>query len=302
MDKLRKTPEATVSRLPPWIRVRLAGHGRFEETRRTISELRLHSVCEEARCPNLSHCWGRGVATFMILGDVCTRGCRFCAVSKGKPLPPDQNEPVRVGEAAERLGLRHVVVTSVDRDDLSDGGSEIIARTTIEVRRRNPGCTVELLVPDFLGDEKAIRTVVESAPEILNHNLETVPRLYPRVRPKASYKGSLRLLQLAKELRPDIVTKTGIMVGLGETRRELVALMEDVVAHGIEILTIGQYLRPTRDHLPVARYVPPEEFDELKEIGEALGIGHVEAGPLVRSSYQADAQFDALQKHTSLRT
>lgn len=238
----------------------------------------------------------------MILGDVCTRGCRFCAVSKGKPLPPDQNEPVRVGEAAERLGLRHVVVTSVDRDDLSDGGSEIIARTTIEVRRRNPGCTVELLVPDFLGDEKAIRTVVESAPEILNHNLETVPRLYPRVRPKASYKGSLRLLQLAKELRPDIVTKTGIMVGLGETRRELVALMEDVVAHGIEILTIGQYLRPTRDHLPVARYVPPEEFDELKEIGEALGIGHVEAGPLVRSSYQADAQFDALQKHTSLRT
>ncbi len=287
-------PEPTKLRLPPWIRVSLAGHGKYTETRQTIEELKLHSVCEEARCPNLSHCWGRGVATFMILGDICTRGCRFCSVGKGKPLEVDQEEPVRVAEAVDRMGLKHVVVTSVDRDDLPDGGSEVIARTTMEIRRRNHQVTVELLVPDFQGAEKSIRTVVESAPDILNHNLETVPRLYPRVRPKAGYHQSLRLLQYARELRSSIVTKTGIMVGLGEERRELVSLMQDVVEHGIQILTIGQYLRPTRNHLPVSRYVTPDEFAELKEIGEALGIGHVESGPLVRSSYQADAQFDAL--------
>jgi lipoic acid synthetase len=247
-------------------------------------------VCEEARCPNVGECWGHGVATFMILGDVCTRGCRYCAVSKGIPTELDLVEPQRVADAVRRMGLRFVVVTSVDRDDLADGGASVFAETVRAIRRASPGTGIELLTPDFQGSEPALRAVLDTGPDILNHNIETVPRLYRTARGGGVYEVSLKVLADVKRFTPDVVSKTGMMLGLGEEREEVLAVMRDLRERNVEILTLGQYLRPSGWHLEVARYVPPDEFRELADAGRAMGFRHVEAGPLVRSSYRADRQ------------
>ena len=277
-------------RIPDWIRVRIHEGENFKQLRTLMREQKLHTVCEEARCPNIFDCWNRRTATFMILGDVCTRACRFCAVTSGRPAELDLGEPLRVADSVATLGLRHAVVTSVDRDDLRDGGAEIFARTIRAIRRRSPDTTVEVLTPDFQGDASAIRTVAEAEPDIFNHNTETVPRLYSRIRPKAVYERSLELLQLVKQIRPSTPTKSGVMVGLGETRDELLQVFRDMRAHDIDVLTVGQYLRPSAKHAEVVRYYPPEEFAELKQVAQAMGFAHVESGPLVRSSYHADEQ------------
>ena len=275
---------------PEWLRVRVPSGPTWARLRNLLREKNLHTVCEEARCPNVAECWGQGTATFMILGDICTRACGFCAVTTGRPTGLDRDEPERVADAVELMDLRHAVITSVNRDDLADGGAGIFAETIRAVRRRCPGTTVEVLIPDFQGDAAALAIVMEEAPEILNHNVETVPRLYRHVRPGARYQRSLELLRRARELRPDALTKTGVMLGLGETGDELDALMEDLVRNSVDILTAGQYLQPTPAHLPVERFVPPEEFAALAERGKAMGLRHVEAGPLVRSSYHAANQ------------
>ena len=274
-------------RHPEWIKVRAPGHSEYAATRGAVRDLGLHTVCEEARCPNLAECWGHKTATFMLLGDVCTRSCRYCAVQHGKPGPVDASEPERVAEAVERLALRHVVVTSVDRDDLSDGGAEHFAATARAVKRRRQDCTVEVLTPDFQGRGQAIDTVVEAPIDILNHNTETVPRLYKRARPGGRYERSLGLLERAKRCRPSLLIKTGLMLGLGEEVREVQDVCRDLAAIGCDILTLGQYLQPTRGHLVVERYLPPEEFDEIGAMAKSLGFRHVESGPLVRSSYHA---------------
>ena len=252
-----------------------------------MKEWKLHTVCEEARCPNIGECWAHGTATFMLLGDVCTRNCGFCAVKHGRPLSVDPEEPRRVAGAVSALGLRHVVITSVDRDDLPDGGASQFARTAEAIKETVPGCSVEVLIPDFQGNEAALRTVLEAPIDVLNHNVETVPRLYRRVRPGARYERSLELLDRAKRIRPDVRTKTGLMLGLGEERPEVVGVLRDLVAIRCDILTLGQYLQPTARHLPVVRYVPPEEFSELRKEALAMGFRYVESGPLVRSSYHA---------------
>lgn len=275
-------------RLPPWLRARsVAGPG-YLTLKGLIRRFNLHTVCEEARCPNIYECWNAGTATVMILGETCTRSCGFCAVATGRPAELDHDEPVRVARAIATLGLRHVVITSVNRDELDDGGAAIFADTIRRTRAAAPGCAIEVLIPDFQGSPAALTTVLDARPDILNHNLETVPRLYPRVRPQAKYGRSLGLLAQAK--RSGMTTKTGIMVGLGETRDELRALMADVVRTGCDMMTAGQYLRPSLAHLPVERYYPPEEFAELRDEGMALGIPNVFAGPLVRSSYHAAEQ------------
>ncbi|HEX6547817.1 MAG TPA: lipoyl synthase [Candidatus Dormibacteraeota bacterium] len=278
-------------RIPEWIKVRAHQGDNYRELKGLVRERRLHTVCEEAQCPNIFDCWNRRTATFMILGDTCTRACRFCAVTSGRPSELDLGEPLRVADSVAELGLRHAVITSVDRDDLRDGGARIFARTIRAIRRRSPGTTVEVLTPDFQGDQEAIRTVVEAGPDIFNHNTETVPRLYARIRPKAVYANSLALLRYVKELRPDMVTKSGVMVGLGEEKDELLAVFRDMREHRIDVLTVGQYLRPTPKHAEVVRYYRPEEFVELKQAALAMGFGHVESGPLVRSSYHADEQI-----------
>ena len=256
--------------------------------------LDLHTVCESARCPNMGECWEHRTATFMILGDICTRACGFCAVPSGKPLgPPSEDEPDRVAEAAERMGLRYAVVTSVNRDDQPDGGAAIFARTIVEIRERVRGCKVEVLIPDFRGNRDALATVMAARPDVLNHNMETVPRLYGRVRKGALYERSLELLRRAREMAPDVPTKTGMMLGLGETRDEVLHAMEEIVAQGTHILTLGQYLQPTAEHLPIERYVHPDEFAEFRRLGVQMGFKHVEAGPLVRSSYHAFEQEQA---------
>ncbi len=283
-------------RIPDWIRVRVHEGENYRELKQLVRSRRLHTVCEEAHCPNIYDCWERRSATFMILGDVCTRACRFCAVTSGRPSELDFGEPVRVAESVADLGLRHAVITSVDRDDLRDGGAEIFARTIRAIRRRSPSTTIEVLTPDFQGDPDAIRTVVEARPDIFNHNTETVPRLYARIRPKAIYERSLRLLRLVKELAPGMATKSGLMVGLGEERSELLQVFQDMRRHDIDVLTVGQYLRPTKRHAEVVRYYPPQEFIELREAGLALGFEHVEAGALVRSSYHADEQVPEHRK------
>jgi lipoic acid synthetase len=264
-----------------------------------MRERRLHTVCEEARCPNIGECWEAGTATFMILGDTCTRACAFCAVKSGRPLPLDTGEPLRVAQAVRRMGVRHAVVTSVNRDDEPDGGAAVFAATIRWIRRLSPGTSVEVLIPDFVGNWDALATVMAARPEILNHNTETVPRLYRRVRPKARYERSLELLRRAKEMDPDGITKTGVMVGLGETRHELLTVMTDLVDAGCDVLTVGQYLRPSVKHAPVERYYRPEEFEELAEEGRRLGLRHVEAGPLVRSSYHAERQVAGLRRHSA---
>jgi len=256
--------------------------------------LGLNTVCESARCPNMGECWEHGTATFMILGNICTRACGFCAVPSGKPLgPPEEDEPERVADAVERMGLRYAVVTSVNRDDQPDGGAAIFARTITEIRLRVPGCRVEVLIPDFRGHWPALETVMNAQPDVLNHNMETVPRLYRRVRKGAVYERSLELLRRAREMSPELPTKTGMMLGLGETREEVLQAMEEIAAQGTHILTLGQYLQPTPEHLPVERFVHPDEFAEYKRAGEAMGLKHVEAGPLVRSSYHAFEQEEA---------
>ena len=276
---------------PDWLRVRVPSGPTWARLRSLLREKNLHTVCEEARCPNVAECWGQGTATFMILGDICTRACRFCAVTTGRPVGLDLEEPERVADAVELMDLRHAVITSVNRDDLADGGAGIFAETIRAVRRRCPDTTVEVLIPDFQGDWAALAIVMEEDPEILNHNVETVPRLYKAVRPGARYQRSLDLLRRAKELRPGALTKTGVMLGLGETAEELDALMEDLVRNSVDILTAGQYLQPTPAHLPVERFVPPDEFRAVAERGKAMGLRHVEAGPLVRSSYHAANQI-----------
>ncbi|MGH2601016.1 MAG: lipoyl synthase [Dehalococcoidia bacterium] len=280
------------TRKPEWLKVRFPGGPNYLRLKSLMREQNLHTVCEEAHCPNMGECWEAGTATFMILGDVCTRACGFCAVTSGRPgAAPDPNEPRRVAYTVAQLGLTHAVVTSVNRDDQPDGGAAIFADTIRWIRRLSPGTSVEVLIPDFLGNWDALETVLAAGPEILNHNTETVPRLYGRVRPKARYERTLELLERAGMHDPRPVTKTGIMLGLGETHEEVLEVMRDLRAVEVDVLTIGQYLRPTLKHLPVVRYVPPEEFAELREEGLALGFRHVESGPLVRSSYHAERQI-----------
>jgi lipoic acid synthetase len=279
---------------PDWLRVKFFGGERYQNLKRIMRTLELHTVCESARCPNMGECWEHGTATFMILGDVCTRSCGFCAVPSGKPVgPPDEQEPLRVAEAAARMGLRYAVVTSVNRDDQPDGGARMFARTIEEIRNRVPGCKVEVLIPDFRGDWRALDTVLAAKPDILNHNTETVPRLYRQVRKGALYQRSLALLRRAKDTHPDVPTKTGLMLGLGEDRDEVLATMQDLAAQGTDVLTLGQYLQPTREHLPVIRFVHPDEFAEYKVRGRHMGFRHVESGPLVRSSYHAFEQAES---------
>ncbi len=275
---------------PDWLKVRLPGGPEFFELRRLMREQGLHTVCEDAHCPNVGECWGHRTATFMILGNTCTRACGFCAVHSGRPTELDLAEPRRVAKVTKTLGLKHVVVTSVARDDLQDGGALVFARTVEEIRRLCPDTRVEILTPDFAGNWEALAVVVEARPDILNHNLETVERLSDRVRSRAKYRRSLEFLARAKALVPSLLTKSGLMLGLGEERPEVLATLGDMRAAGIDIVTIGQYLRPSLKHLPLVRYVPPEEFQELKEAALGLGFGHVEAGPLMRSSYHAHAQ------------
>jgi lipoic acid synthetase len=252
-----------------------------------IEQMGLHTVCESAACPNIGDCWNRRTATFMILGNVCTRRCGFCAVQKGAPLEVDYDEPRRVAEAAAAMGLRYAVVTSVNRDDRKDGGAELFALTIRAIRERIPGCRVEVLVPDFQGSREAIEIVMAAHPDVLNHNTETVPRLYRQVRLGARYERSLDMLEYAKKVSPGTPTKSGLMLGLGETTEEVLGVMRNLRAHNADILTLGQYLRPSARHLPIVRYVPPAEFDDLRRAGYEMGFGHVEAGPLVRSSYHA---------------
>jgi lipoic acid synthetase len=279
------------ARRPEWLRVRLPTSENYFELKGLMRGLRLHTVCESARCPNIGECWQHRTATFMILGELCTRRCGFCAVPKGKPAGEvDPAEPARVAEAAAGMGLKYVVVTSVDRDDLKDGGATIFAQTIAALRERIPDCQVEVLIPDFRGSDAALETVLRARPDILNHNTETVPRLYPVARRGSRYERSLRLLRRARELAPSIPTKSGLMVGLGETFAEICAVLEDLAAAGVDIVTLGQYLRPSREQLPVARFYTPEEFAALKQRGERAGIRHVESGPLVRSSYHAHEQ------------
>jgi lipoyl synthase len=272
---------------PSWLKAKAPVGETFHNLKKLARDLELHTVCESAQCPNIGECWNHGTATFMLLGDVCTRRCGFCAVPKGKPQAIDWQEPRRVAEAVRKLGLRHAVVTSVNRDDDNLGGAQIFAETIREIRSLSPLCRVEVLIPDFQGMEEALRIVLEAAPDVLNHNTETVPRLYRVVRSGARYARSLQLLESAKKLSPAMLTKSGLMVGLGETASELMEVFHDLGSRGVDILTIGQYLRPSRDHLPIARFYPPEEFQFLREAALRCGFRHVESGPLVRSSYHA---------------
>ncbi len=276
---------------PPWLRARFPGGENYQELKHIMQTLDLHTVCESARCPNMGECWDHRTATFMILGNICTRACGFCAVPSGRPIgPPDEQEPERVALAVERMGLRYVVVTSVNRDDQPDGGAHIFARTIRAIRERMPACKVEVLIPDFRGDWSALETVMEARPDVLNHNVETVPRLYRQVRRGAEFERSLALLRRAKETCGEVPTKTGMMLGLGETRSEVLSTMETLAEQQVDILTLGQYLQPTREHLPIVRFAHPDEFAEYKRLGGQMGFRHVESGPLVRSSYHAFEQ------------
>lgn len=292
LDSLARPAPETSVRKPGWLKVKAPGGAAFVEVRRLMRDLELHTVCEAAHCPNVGECWSHRAATFMILGDVCTRNCGYCAIAHGTPRPLDVEEPRRLAEAVLAMRLRHVVVTSVDRDDLPNGGAEQFAGVVREIRLRMAGTTVEVLIPDFTGSEAALRIVVDARPDILNHNIETVPRLYRIARPGGRYDRALELLERAKRMDPLLVTKSGIMVGLGETWEEALAALRDLRAAGADLVTIGQYLRPSSGHLPVARFYTPEEFAELRRSGEDLGFRHVESGPLVRSSYHAWEQAE----------
>lgn len=286
-------PPETRARRPEWLKAPAPVGENYRELKGLVERLRLHTVCDSAACPNIGECWNQRTATFMILGNFCTRRCGFCAVQKGAPLEVDYDEPNRVAEACATLGLKYAVVTSVNRDDRKDGGAEIFAMTIRAIRERIPGCKVEVLVPDFQGSREAMAVVMDAAPDVLNHNIETVPRLYKQVRFGARYERSLEMLEYAHTLRPDIPTKSGLMVGLGETNEEVVDVLRDLRAHQVSIATIGQYLRPTPKHLPVLRHMTPPEFAEFRTAGMAMGFAHVESGPLVRSSYHAHEAVDA---------
>lgn len=287
-ERLTATPVGP--RRPDWLRARIPTGAAYHETKAILRSLDLHTVCESANCPNIGDCFSRHTATFLILGNVCTRSCPFCDIRSGKPLPVDPEEPARVADAAKRLGLHYVVVTSVNRDELPDGGASHFAATIRAIREANPSTKVEVLIPDFLGDEDALRTVLEARPDVLNHNMETVRRLYKRVRPAGRYERSLQLLGNVATWTPEIPAKSGVMVGVGETREEIEELMRDLNARGVSMITVGQYLPPSGSHLPLERYVTPEEFAHYREYGRALGIRQVASGPLVRSSFHAEEQ------------
>lgn len=292
----QKTKEEARLPKPPWLRVRAPSGDLFKETNAKIREQRLTTVCEEAACPNLGECWSKSHATFMIMGDICTRGCAFCNVATGKPDELDVFEPARVADAVSKMGLSHVVITSVDRDDLNDGGAEHFARTLRSIRRKSPGTTTEILTPDFrMSDASALKTVMDGKPDVFNHNIETVPSLYLKVRPGARYFGSLYLLKQAKEMDPDVATKSGIMVGMGETYQEILQVMDDLRAADVDFVTIGQYLQPTPKHYPVKRYVTPEEFNKLERMARSKGFAMVASSPLTRSSYHAEEDFAKLK-------
>lgn len=288
-------------RKPEWLKIKLNTNQNYTGLKKMMRENRLHTVCEEAKCPNIHECWAvRKTATFMILGDICTRGCRFCAVKTGMPTELDLQEPERVAESVETMGLRHVVITAVARDDLQDGGAAVFAETVRAVRRRNPMCTIEVLPSDMKGDYESLHTLMDAKPDIFNHNIETVRRLTKRVRARATYDRSLELLKRVKEIAPNTPTKSSLMVGLGETKEEILQAMDDLLAHNVDIMTIGQYLQPSRKHLNVERYYRPEEFEELKQIALEKGFRHCEAGPLVRSSYHADEQVNESARRRQL--
>jgi len=288
-------------RRPPWIKVR-APHGEnYERVYNLMRSQTLHTVCEEAQCPNLGECWGRGTATFLMMGDTCTRSCGFCDIKTGRPSPIDWAEPNRVADAVRAMNLRHVVITSVNRDERPDGGAPIFAMVIKRIRQVQPGCSIEVLIPDFKGSEAALRHVTDAQPEILNHNVETVPRLFRKVQPQDKYEWAMKTLENAKRFDPDTLTKSGIMVGLGETFDEVIQVMRDLADRRVDILTVGQYLQPSKAHLPVERFYTPEEFDRIKEIGLGLGFKWVESGPLVRSSYRAEQQVRQLSERFNFR-
>ena len=288
---LSKPPGVEPERKPSWLKMKMPGGERYFGLLKLVTDEKLHTVCQSAKCPNMGECWAAGTATLMILGDVCTRSCGFCNIATGRPTGLDLDEPRRVGAAVRAMNLKHAVITSVNRDELADGGAEVWAETIRQIRLQAPGVAVEVLIPDFCGDWDALQKVLDQKPDILNHNIETVPRLYKTVRPQAKYPRSLRLLQIARN--NGFVSKTGMMLGLGEREEEIEAVLDDLVSIGCDILTLGQYLQPTREHLPVVRWVHPDEFANWKERGEAKGIRHIESGPLVRSSYHAEKQVKA---------
>lgn len=296
------SPEDWPRKKPDWMRVTAPGGDEYRRIKRMMGDLELNSVCEEAHCPNIGECWEKGTATFLIMGDTCTRNCPYCAIGHGRPQELDLDEPRRVADAIEQLRLKHCVITSVDRDDLPDGGARIFADTIREIRDRLPDCSIEVLTPDFQGDERAVETVVEARPAIFNHNMETVERLHGTARPGGRYRRSLDVLRTARELDGHVLVKTGIMLGLGETAGDVRGFMDDALEAGVQILTLGQYLRPSEDHLPIDRYVTPDEFDRWQDYGEDLGFLHVESGPLVRSSYHAREQVEELRARASAPT
>jgi len=283
-------------RRPPWMKVRAAQGETYQQVRKLMRSKKLHTVCEEANCPNLGECWNRGTATFLMMGDTCTRSCGFCDIKTGRPSPLDFAEPNRIAESVRAMGLRHVVITSVNRDERPDGGATIFAMVIRRIRQLQPGCSIEVLIPDFKGDPLALKMVMDAQPEILNHNVETVPRLFKEVQPQDNYDWALDTLRNAKEMDPLVLTKSGIMLGLGETFDEVVEVMQDLADINVDILTLGQYLSPGKDYLPIKRYYTPDEFDRLQEIGMEMGFKWVESGPLVRSSYRADEQVRKLSK------
>lgn len=296
-ERLQPGADATrPKRRPEWLRIEQPGGESYERVRILMRQKSLHTVCEEAHCPNIGECWGSGTSTFLILGEICTRACRFCDIKHGKPEPVDWDEPERVAQAVKDMNLRHAVITSVTRDDCKDGGATIFARIIERIRELQPGCSVEVLVPDFKGDPESLKIVMDRKPEILNHNVETVPRLFRAVQPQAHYEWSEATLVNAKQMDPDGLTKSGLMVGLGEEMEEVHEVMRDLRAWGVDILTIGQYLQPSRQHLPIERYYTPDEFAALKTYGLELGFRWVESAPLVRSSYRAADQVRALSK------
>jgi len=300
----RHNPQGIVGpRRPPWIKVKAPSGETYEFVRQQMRTKSLHTVCEEARCPNLGECWGAGTATFLMMGDTCTRSCGFCDIKTGLPAPLDWAEPMRIAQAVKAMNLRHVVITSVNRDERADGGAPIFALVIQAIRKLQKGCSIEILIPDFKGNPEALRIVMRAQPEILNHNVETVPRLFRKVQPQDNYDWALTTLRNAKQFDPLVLTKSGIMLGLGETMDEVKAVMRDLADLGLDILTLGQYLQPSKKHLPIDRYYLPEEFDDLQAYGKALGFKWVEAGPLVRSSYRADQQVRALSQldHFRLR-
>ena len=283
-------------RKPDWLKIKLNTNDSYTGLKKMMREENLHTVCEEARCPNIHECWAeRKTATFMILGDVCTRACRFCAVKTGLPTELDLDEPERVAKSVRKMGLKHVVITAVARDDLKDGGAKVFAETVKAIRRKSPFCSIEVLPSDMMGSIKNLKILMDARPNILNHNIETVKRLTPRVRARATYERSLQVLKAAKEMHPNIPTKSSLMIGLGETKEEIIETMDDLRAHDVDILTIGQYLQPSKSHLKIKKYWSPEEFEELKEIAMTKGFSHCESGPLVRSSYHADEQVNEAQ-------